>query len=155
LRGGKPDAADGSKRNGSPEAQVVGGVAELGNDIATLVELQGKLAVADLKESLGKASVPIVLIAIGVCSLLGAVPVLLFGVAELVAVALNIGHGWALLLTSVVAMVIAGVVVVVSALRLPSCFNGFRRSSEELTRNLSWIRTVLLYSGRSLPRRLR
>jgi len=155
VRGGRPDSADGTKRNGTPEAQVVGGIAEFGNDIATLVELQAKLAGADLKESLEKALVPIVLIVIGACSILGAVPVVLFGVAELVAAALKIGTGWALLLTGAVALAIAATVVVVSVLRIPSCFSSLRRSREELTRNLAWIRTILVYSGGNLPRRYR
>ena len=90
MRATKPGSEDNGNTNGSPEKQVVGGIAEFGNDIATLVELQAKLAMADLKESAERALVPMVLIALGLLFLFGALPVLLFGVAELVASALKI-----------------------------------------------------------------
>jgi uncharacterized membrane protein YqjE len=155
VRATKPGSEDNGNTNGSPEKQVVGGIAEFGNDIATLVELQAKLAMADLKESVERALVPMVLIVLGLLFLFGALPVLLFGAAELVASALKIRIGWALLLTSGVTFLVAGTVVAVSARRLPASFSSFRRSREEFARNLAWIRTVLLYSGRSLPRRYR
>jgi len=153
VRGGNPGAEN--LGNGTPEQRVVGGLAEFGNDIATLLELQAKLAMADLKDSLQLAMVPMVLIFLGFLFIVGALPVLLFGVAELVAVALKIGIGWALLLTGASTVVVAGTVVFVSARQMPTSFSSFRRSREEFARNLAWVRTVLLYSGRSVPRRSR
>jgi uncharacterized membrane protein YqjE len=141
--------------NGTPEGRLVGGIAEFGNDIATLIELQYKLATIDLKESLRKALIPLLLMAVGVVFILGALPVLLSGVAELLAAALRIRIGWALLMTSATTIVLAGAILAICASRLPECFAGFRRSREEFTRNLAWLRTVLVHSGRSLPRRSR
>jgi hypothetical protein len=143
------------KSNGSPEGRLVGGIAEFGNDIATLIELQAKLAAADLKASIARAIVPVALIVVGIVAILGAVPVVLFGVADLLASALNISQGWALILTGVVTVVLAAVVAAISAWRLPDCFSSFRRTRDELGRNVAWIRTVILYSGRKLPRRIR
>jgi len=157
VRPGKPSEgnADGKSSNGSPEGRLVGGIAEFGNDIATLAELQYKLAVFDLNEATKKALIPLALMVVGASFILGALPVLLFGVAELIAAALKIGIGWALLLTSVATIVLAGAVLTICALRIPDALSGFRRSREELQRNLAWIRTVLVHSGRSMPRRLR
>jgi len=155
VRSGIPEAASDGKSNGAPEKRVVSGIAEFGNDIATLVELQAKLALLDSKECLEKAMVPVVLVVIALFAILGALPVLLFGIAELVASALKIGIGWALLLTSAVTLVLAGTVAAVSALRIGPSFSSFRRSREEFARNVAWIRTVLLYSGRNVPRRVR
>jgi len=55
----------------------------------------------------------------------------------------------------VTAIVLAGVVLTVCALRIPDALSGFRRSREELQRNIAWVRTVLVHSGRSMPRRSR
>jgi len=141
--------------NGAPEQQVVGGITGFGSNIATLAELQAELAVTDLKESLQKAALPMGLLASGVIALIGALPVTLLGVAALLAAALRIGSGWAMLLTGGSVIVLALVLVVVSALRIGPSFSSFRRSREELERNLAWVRTVLLYSGRNTQRRVR
>jgi len=138
-----------------PEQQVVGGIAGFGSDIATLVELQATLAVTDLKESLQNAAVPLALIVVGVICLVGALPVVLLGVATVLAAALKISSGWAMLLTGGVVLTMALTIVAVAALKIGPSFSSFRRSREELARNLAWIRTVLLYSGRSAPRRVR
>jgi len=143
------------KSNGSPEARVVGGVAEFGNDITTLIELQAKLAVIDFKEALARATIPMALVVVALALLLAALPVALLGVARLVAVALSIREGWAMLLTAGVVMLAATVTLIVSVRNIPPSFSSFQRSREELARNIAWIRTVLLYSGRHLPRRLR
>jgi uncharacterized membrane protein YqjE len=151
VRGGK--LGSGVSENGSAEGKVVSGIAEFINDIVALAELQAKLALLDLKECLEKARLWLALVVVGIFFILASLPVALFGVAELVAVALKISTGWALLMTGVVVLIVAGMVVVVSAYRLVPSVSSFRRSREELSRNLSWIRTVLLYSGRSFPRR--
>jgi hypothetical protein len=85
--------------------------------------------------------------------LLGSVPVLVAGVALLLAEALKISIALALLLTALAAMAGAGVVLTVAASRLRHSFDPLRRSREELVRNISWIRTVLVHSGRAVPRR--
>ncbi|HMB05105.1 MAG TPA: phage holin family protein [Isosphaeraceae bacterium] len=139
---------DGTRTTGLPEG-VVGGIAEFGNDMATLVELQAKLALIDLKESTAKASLPIALCVIGLALVLASLPVVLFGTGLLLAALLHIGEGWAILLTGAVVLVISGVVVVVAGMRVRNSFDILRRSREELARNLSWIRTVLVHSGRS------
>ena len=68
----------------APATAVVSNLAEFGNDFATRAELQAKLAAIDLKESAGRAAVPAGLLAGALVLLLGSVPVLLAGVAELI-----------------------------------------------------------------------
>jgi len=142
-----------SFEQGGPEQQVVGGITGFGSDIATLAELQAQLAVSDLKESLQKALLPLALFVVGMICVIGALPVALLGVASLVAVALKISSAWAMLLTAGVVLAVALVLVAVSTSKIGPSFSSFRRSREELARNLAWIRTVLLYSGRNAPRR--
>src|SRR5512135_144679 len=95
---------DGTRTTSLPEG-VVGGIAEFGNDMATLVELQAKLALIDLKEATAKAVLPIAFSVIGLALVLACLPVILLGVARLLAAQLHIGEGWATLLTGAVALV--------------------------------------------------
>lgn len=132
---------------------VVGSVAELGNDVATLAELQAQLAALDFKESAELAVLPLGVVAAGLAVLLGSIPVLLLGVATLLESWLKMNGGWAMVLVAAVVMLLAGAAVVVAGRKLPRCFQSFRRSREELFRNLFWIRTVLVHSGRPVPRR--
>jgi hypothetical protein len=147
-------AAPRSGENGGiPKTQVLGGIAEFGNDIANLAELQARLALIDLKECLRKALVPVALVVAGLFGVIGALPVALLGIAALLAPALKISVAAALLLTGGVVLVVAIGTAAVAATRIAPSFSSFRRSREELTRNLAWIRTVVLYSGRDVPRR--
>jgi hypothetical protein len=132
---------------------VVGSLAEFGNDIATLAELQAQLALLDLKESTTRATVPLSLVAFGVAVILASLPVALLGVAHLVAAALAIKLGWALLLSAGGAVALGAGIATVAAAQLRRSFESFRRSRDEFSRNLAWIRTVLRYSGRAVPKR--
>jgi len=113
---------NGSSTNGSSES-VVGSIAGFGNDVANLAELQLRLAALDFKESAGRARLPLVLVGAGLVILLGSVPVAIGGLALLVAERFSI-----------------------------SSLESFRRSRDELVRNVSWIRTVLVHSGRPVPK---
>jgi len=141
---------DGSSVN-QPEG-VVGNITEFGNDVVTLLELQAQLARLNFKEAMTRATIPLVLVVVGLALLLASLPVALLGIAALLASALSISTGWATLLTALVAAVIAGVVATVSLTRILGSLESFRHSREELARNISWIRTVLVHSGRSAPR---
>jgi hypothetical protein len=121
--------------------------------VATLAELQAKLAALDFKESAERALVPLVVAIGGAVVALGGVPVLLAGVAVLLASALSVSLGWMLVLISGLAIMTAGAIAAIAGNRLIHAFDSFRRSREELIRNLNWIRTVLVYSGRAVPRR--
>jgi hypothetical protein len=138
----------------APERRVVGGLAEFVNDIATLIELQLKLAMLDFREAMQKATISLGLMVGGAVLFTAALPIVLLGVAELVAAALKISPAWGMVLTGGVVGVVALVAAAVSARKIgPAFASSFRRSREELTRNLAWVRTVLLYSGRSIPPR--
>jgi uncharacterized membrane protein YqjE len=138
--------------NGSTE-NMVGSIADFGNNVATLAELQLKLAALDFKETAAQALIPLALAVVGLVVLLASVPVAIGGVALLIAQATTLTIGGALLLTALVTLVLAAVVVVVAGRKLAAALAGFQRSRDELIRNISWIRTVLVHSGRAVPRR--
>ena len=144
--------------NGSATARVPGsaefeGVAEFVDDLASLAELQAKLAALDWRDSARKSAVPIVLTVVGLTVLVASVPVALLGAGWLLASALNIPEGWAMLLTAGAAMVLGGLAVGVGGRRLSRSFDCFRRSHKQLILNLAWVRTVLVTSARPHARR--
>jgi uncharacterized membrane protein YqjE len=150
MRGAGPSG--GGRTNGTGTG-VVGSIAEFGNDVATLAELQAKLAALDLQECSRRAAAPLAAVAVGLGVMLAALTVALLGVADLLARALGIAEGWTMLMTAAAALLVAGLVLFLSVQGLTRSLEPLRRSREELVRNLSWVRTVLVYSGRSYPRR--
>ncbi|MDR3633499.1 MAG: phage holin family protein [Isosphaeraceae bacterium] len=140
-------------QNGARTNGMFGSLTEFGNSVATLAELQLKLAELDAKQAADRALVPLGVTAGGVAVVLASLPVILLGVATLLASAWHINQGWAMLLVGGATLAAAGVAVVAAGKRVGQSFESFRRSRDELTRNASWIRTVLLYSGRPADRK--
>ena len=158
--GGSPGMADqaslsnGAKvRINSPLVEgVVGNLADFGGNVATLAELQAKLAASELKICVRRVLIPVALTAVGFVLMLGSMPVALLGVAEWVAVAFGLTRAVSLLVTAGAAVGLAIVLAVVAYARLvrgPQCF---QYSSEELSRNIAWIKTVLAQSSRATTR---
>ena len=148
--------------NGRGTARVAGsssvefeGVAEFIDDLASLAELQAKLATADSREAARKSAVPIVLTVVGFTVVVVSVPVALLGAGWLLASTLKIDQGWAMLLTAGAAMALGGLLAGLGGMRLRHSFDSFRRSHKQLLLNLAWVRTVLVTSAsaRSHPRR--
>jgi uncharacterized membrane protein YqjE len=144
--------SNGSNNHASP-LTMVGNIADFGNDIATLAELQLKLTALDARECAARAATPVIFLVMGVALALASLPVILIGLADLIAANTKLSAGMAQLIVGLVALVLAGVGVYVGLKGSMSSLDSFRRSREELVRNLSWIRTVLVYSGRNTGRR--
>ncbi len=150
--------ADQASVNGRGTARVPGsaefdGVAEFVDDLSSLAELQAKLAAADFREAARKSAIPIVLTVVGLAVITASVPVALFAAGWLLALALKIHQGWALLLTAGAALALGGLFAGLGGMRLRHSFDSFRRSRKQLWLNVAWIRTVLVTSARPQPRR--
>ena len=152
--------ADQASVNGRATGSVPGkssaegdGVAEFIDDLASLAELQGKLATADFRDASRKSTVPMVLTMVGLAMMVASFPVALLGTASLVASALRIHQGWAMLMTAGVATALGGVTAFLGGRRLTHSFDSFRRSRKQLMLNLSWVRTVLVRRARPHARR--
>ena len=127
---------------------VIEGVSSFGTDLATLAVLQIRLTACDLRDS-AKAATPIVagltvfwLIA-GASATLG-----LAGLALWLSSILEIEPGLVMMVVALGGLVISGVGAALLARSLSRSFSYFRRSQEELERNLAWIKTTLVHSGR-------
>lgn len=143
--------------NGGPRFRgrsegILGSIGELGGDIASLAELQAQLTLIDTKEVAGRAARPIVVLVAASAVLLATVPVLLIGLAFVLADAMHIGQGAALLITGAVVAATAGALAFLALRTFLHSFEGFRRSREELVRNVNWVRTILAQSARPIHR---
>ncbi len=129
------------------------GVAEFVDDLASLTELQAKLAAVDCREAARKSAIPAVLTVAGLAVMVASVPVALVGAGWLLASALKIHEGAAMLLTAGVATALGGLLAFLGARRLRHSCGCFRRSHKQLMLNLAWVRNVLVTSARPHARR--
>lgn len=141
-------------KNGSPAPKerqnngVIEGMSSFGTDLATLALLQARLAACDLKDS-ARASAPIIAGLVIFGTIAAASVVLgLAGLSWWLATVLQVQVGIVMMITGLVALIIASVAAALLSRRLGKCFSYFRRSQEELDRNLAWIKTTLVHSGR-------
>ena len=127
---------------------VIEGVSSFGTDLATLAVLQIRLAACDFRES-AKAATPI-LAGLTVFWLIagGSAAVGLAGLALWLASILKIEAGLMMMVVALGGLVISGVGAALLARSLGRTLSYFRRSQEELDRNLAWIKTTLVHSGR-------
>ena len=129
------------------------GVAEFVDDLASLAELQARLAAIDFRDAARKSAIPLALTVGGLAVVVASVPIALLGIGWLLVAALKIPQGWAMLLTAGAAMAVGVLVVGLSGKRLSHSFDSFRRSNKQLMVNLAWVRTVLVSSARPHPGR--
>jgi hypothetical protein len=142
----------GPSHNGS-EVGSDRGVADFFDDLLTLAELQAKLTFVDLAKNARTASVPLGLILASLIIMAASVPVVLLGLALLIATRLNIHLESAMALVAGGAVVLSCPVMVFGVVRLRRGFDGLRTSRAEFRRNLVWLRNVLMTRRRSHWRR--
>ena len=128
-------------------------IGELSGDIASLVELQAQLTAIDLKEAVGRVTIPTALLMVAVVVLLASLPVLLIGLGFILATAFSLSQGVAFLMTGLAFIVIAGILGFLAVRGVLTSMQSFRRSREELVRNVSWVRTVIAQSGKTVHRK--
>lgn len=123
-------------------------ISSFGADIATLAVLQARLAACDLRDELRRKRLAVVTMTI--CAMLGAtgIVVITLGAAFWLSAAFQINIGQAMILVGVASLIIALAVSAPCVRMLAIRESVFRRSHEELERNLAWIRTALAQSGR-------
>lgn len=151
-RAGTATGPEPGNGNGVGAADVVNNVAEFGEDLLSLAELQARLAAIEWRQNVAAAKVGGAVIALGGVMAMAALPVALAGIAELLVWGLNWNRGAALLVVAAATMLLAGLAIGLAVARLRASDMGFPLSREEFTRNLNWLRSVLLYSGRTARR---
>ena len=143
--GERPSTAAGKESNATT---MVSSVADFGENLLTLGELQARLAAMELVRNYQETRTAGMVCLAGIVIAFASVPIVLLGIAELLVSELTMRRGYALLSVAGAAMLIAGGSVAFAGSWLRGKRLGFHLSAEELTRNLNWVRTVLRYSGR-------
>lgn len=118
-------------------------MADFAHDVLTLGELQTQLFLMDAKATGRGILLPTLLAGAGLVLFLGAVPVLLFGIAYILVDQAGFSEWSAFLLTFLAAVVVtAGLLLAAWALYRRSTWP-LRRSQDEFTRNVRWVLDVL------------
>jgi hypothetical protein len=151
-----PEGAGSAPRDGEERVRsegVVNNVAEFGEGLLTLAELQARLAVVELRQNVAAAKAGGSIILAGGALALASLALVLVGLAELLVSELGMKRGYALLAVAGAGLVTAGACIALAARHFQGRSIGFPVSGEELARNLNWVKTVLRHSGRPPSRR--
>ena len=126
---------------------VAASVSELAHDVIELTELQAQLFMLDLKKSSQRTRTCIILCVVGVCLLLGSIPVALLALAELLVEQLAWSRSGALGASTLVGLALCAIVAGAAWAYVKKGLMSLDRSREELNRNIAWMKSTLRNAG--------
>ena len=133
-----------SRHNGSvPPNGVAKSMGELMHDIASLTELQFELFRIDCREGLKRLLIPVTLLLLAGIVAVGTVPVALILIAEVLAQVAGLSRPAAFSIAALSGLIVAAVLGVAGWSYIGGVARVFRRSREELSRNMTWIKHAL------------
>jgi hypothetical protein len=136
-----------ASHNGHPES-LRDNVAELFSDVGTLAELQWQLLTLDAQQAWQRALWPLVAAVVAGGIMLGAVPVLLLGIAHALVEGFGMSIALAYVIVAIVFLAAAAIGARIAIGTLRTSLESFRRSREELRHNVQWMRRVIQTRGR-------
>lgn len=142
-----------SERNGSPEIApkaIARDVGAFALDVLTLAELQAQLLIADVQECGQRVRVPGLVLLCGVALGLACFPLALAALALLLIEVFATSYSAAFLLVAATGAVVSALLCVIGWLQVRQRLAVLRRSQQELTRNLRWIKKV--FERNRIPR---
>jgi hypothetical protein len=134
------------RHNGKP-ANVAASVSDLTHDVIELSELQMQLLALDAKQSVEKARMVVLLAVIGVCLLLGVIPVALLTIAAMLVQFLEWSIAAATATATLIGLVITGGVLGIAWAQVKQGMVSLNRSRDELRRNVAWLKSTLKTRG--------
>jgi len=126
---------------------VAGSVSGLTHDVIELGELQSQLLMLDLKKSSQRARTCFILATIGICLLLGSIPVALLALAEVLVEQLDWTRSAALGVAFLAGLVLSAIFAGAGYAMLRSGLFSLQRSRKELHNNIAWIKATLRNRG--------
>ena len=127
---------------------VLDSIDALGSDLGNLASLQMRLAVCDTKESFQRLMPSLVLGGFAILVMPASVVLGLLGVAYWLVSSFSLSPPAAFLIVAGMGLILSALSLLIAIRFSRGSFTTFRRSSEELQRNIAWIRTVMKHSGR-------
>lgn len=127
---------------------VLGEIGDMGNNLVTLAALQARLAAEDFRESARRSLPGVIAAAVLLPVAFASTTAALFGVAYWLAAAWDVSLGKALLTVAAGGLGLSISLAGFAVSKLRDGSSSFRRSREELERNIAWLGTVLAQSGR-------
>lgn len=136
---------DQATRNGTAEADrsIARDVSNFACDLVTLAELQAKLFLADFQESKRRVLTPVILLVVGAVMLLACFPVALIGLAWVFMKQAQWTEVPAYFASAAIGAVLAAVLSYAGMKLLGNALAVYRRSANELERNVQWLKLVL------------
>jgi hypothetical protein len=125
------------------EPNVATSFSGLAHDVIELSELQAQLFGHDVKSTAQKTRTSLVLSVVGVCVLLGAVPVLLIALGDFIAEQTGWPQSAGLAIAAMIGIVASAVLLGAARNRMSAGLNSLQQSREELSRNIAWIKASL------------
>jgi hypothetical protein len=116
---------------------------KLTHDIVSLAELQFELFRSDCREGLKRMLIPVALLVIAGITAVGTVPIALMLIAEVLTQAAGLSRAAAFSIAALSGLLVALTVGVVGWLNLRGVARVLERSHDELTRNMTWIKSAL------------
>jgi hypothetical protein len=132
-----------------PPREVARSTADFLHDVATLAELQGKLAMVDLREGAQKLLFPIGLLGVGAAMALGCVPIALMAIAYTLEATTTLPLAACFGISLAIGLVLAVIVIVAAISALKSNIRIFDRSLAEWRCNSQWVKETLKRLGRN------
>ena len=126
-----------------PPRAVARNAAEFMHDVATLAELQGKLAMLDLSDGVSKLLWPVALVAAGAAVALGSIPIALMTLALTLQETTTLSPPICFAIALGVGVVVAALLIVPSIGALKRGVRMFDRSLHEWGRNRLWAKETL------------
>jgi hypothetical protein len=132
-----------SHDNQDAENQQMSGFKQLLGDVAELAELQARLIVNDVRKSTVATIQPTVFVIVSTTLLLGAIPILLFGISSLLVEELQWEPHVAQLSCAGGALLVAMGLGALAIKKFKQCTNPLQRSLSELEKNFETLRVML------------
>lgn len=133
--------------NGFPATRLGRGMAALAHDATSIAELQARLVALDLKDSSKPLRKAVILAVLGGALLIACLPVGMLGVAALLVEVANWEPWVAYLVTGGAGLVIGLVLLWLCWVTVRKTAATFKRSREELSKNVEWFKHALRPHG--------
>ena len=142
-RGWTGVAAEGQKVSGAEHAPLGSNLAALARDLARMADLQLQLLSLDLKQFWSRARKGLFVSCLAGMAVLGAIPVLLFGVAGMLERFGGVTPEIARLIVGASVLLCGAVTMWFSLRRIGEAAASLQRSQDEMSQNLKWVRDAL------------